>query len=227
MIIYHILFPDTWPIYTPKDKLGDFFEFYVKALDLNVWTESAVEGGEYEAIKKWAVHIDKNGEKVKLNPNHIIQATGHSGEPNIPKLPGQEKFKGKIVHSSQHGSGASWQGKNALVVGCCNSALDIAHDFYEQGAKNVTVHQRSSTCVISVDGSGKIFNEKGTYHEGGMPTETVDLMDHSMPMKLKYAVCRKIAGRIADYDEEMLKKLKNVGFNLDYGYGGTGMCLNI
>lgn len=218
----YINFPPTWPVYTPKDKLGDFFEFYVKALDLNAWTESVVTGGEYdEKTKKWTVRIDKNGKQVELNPNHIVQATGHSGEPNIPTFPGQEKFKGKIVHSSQHGSGAEWKDKNALVIGCCNSALDICHDFVEQGAASTTVHQRSSTCVISADGGNKI-NNKGTYEEGGMPVETLDLMDHSLPNKIKYAVCRNIAGRIADYDEKILKDLKSIGFNLDYGYGGTG-----
>ena len=34
----YLPFPDSWPIYTPKDKLGDWFESYASAMELNVWT---------------------------------------------------------------------------------------------------------------------------------------------------------------------------------------------
>jgi len=32
----YLPFPDFWPVFTPKDKLVDWFETYVKALELNV-----------------------------------------------------------------------------------------------------------------------------------------------------------------------------------------------
>lgn len=38
---------------------------------------------------------------------------------------GQDSYKGRIVHSSQHGSGKPWKGKKALVVGACTSAHDV------------------------------------------------------------------------------------------------------
>ena len=31
----YLPFPDDWPIYTPKDKLGDWLEAYVKIIGLN------------------------------------------------------------------------------------------------------------------------------------------------------------------------------------------------
>jgi hypothetical protein len=32
----YINFPPHWPIFTPKDKLAEFFECYAKLLELNV-----------------------------------------------------------------------------------------------------------------------------------------------------------------------------------------------
>ncbi len=31
-------YPDSWPVFIPKDKLADWFEFYASAMELNVWT---------------------------------------------------------------------------------------------------------------------------------------------------------------------------------------------
>jgi len=32
--------PESWPSYTPKDKLGDFLESYAKIMDLNIWNST-------------------------------------------------------------------------------------------------------------------------------------------------------------------------------------------
>jgi cation diffusion facilitator CzcD-associated flavoprotein CzcO len=76
---------------------------------------------------------------------HVIQATGHSGEPNFPfHLKGLDTFAGtRLVHSSKFTGAVPSHGKNkrAIIVGCCNSGHDIAQDFYENGY-NVTMIQR-------------------------------------------------------------------------------------
>ncbi|CAN6640893.1 hypothetical protein TRVA0_018S01530 [Trichomonascus vanleenenianus] len=218
----YIKFPDTWPIYTPKDKLGDFFEFYSKALELNVWTSSSVDGGKYnEATKTWSVDVKRpDGSRIELTPRHVVLATGHSGEPNIPKFPGVEKFKGKIVHSSQHGSGADWKGKKAVVVGCCNSGLDITHDFYEQGA-DVTVYQRSSTYVVSIPRNEETLQP--LYQEHGPPVEEADLTFHSSPSKINFAILRAVAAGSYKRDKALIDSLTAKGFKVDFGYDGTGL----
>ena len=83
---------------------------------------------------------------MTLTPRHIVLATGMSGFPEIPRLPGAEKFRGKQHHSSAHPGGEGWAGKRCVVVGSNNSAHDIAVDLWEYGAE-VTMLQRSSTMV--------------------------------------------------------------------------------
>ena len=56
-----------------------------------------------------------------MHPRHIVLATGVSGIPNIPDLPGLNNFAGKVVHSSGYVDGENWKGKRALVIGTGNS----------------------------------------------------------------------------------------------------------
>ena len=45
----------------------------------------------------------------------------------------QDKFEGKLIHSSQHGSAREHKGKKVVVIGACTSGHDIAHDHYTHG----------------------------------------------------------------------------------------------
>lgn len=220
----YINFPDIWPVFTAKDKLGDWFEFYAKSMELSYWTNKTVAGAEFdESLGEWTVKImDNDSEKVQLlKPHHVVMCTGHSGEPNIPNFKDQELFKGSIVHSSEYLTGKTYKGKSAVVVGSCNSGHDIAHDFYEQGAKP-TIVQRSSTCVIN-SGIGLKVITRGLYEEGGPKTETADLIYQSMPIKLLNLVMQQQCREISVLEEDLHNSLKKTGFKLDCGYGGTGL----
>lgn len=220
----YLNFPDNWPIYTPKDKIAEWFESYVQTLELSFWTSKTVKGAKFDDLTKtWTVEIvDNQTKKVTvLNPKHLVMATGHSGEPNVPHFKDEDKFKGKIVHSSKHTTGKSYQGKNALVVGCCNSGHDIAHDFYEQGA-TPTLIQRSSTCILTVDKGAPILG-KGLYEEGGPPTEIADLIGNSFNWKLQNLCMQQQTRQVSKIEDDLRSSLKKAGFRIDSGYGGTGL----
>lgn len=220
----YLNFPPTWPIFTPKDKIGDWFDGYAKTMDLNYKCSSIVCGAEFsESENRWTVHVKEleTGKMITYHPAHLVMATGHSGEPRIPKFQDQDKFEGKIVHSSKHGSGSEFTGGKALVVGGCNSAHDICQDFYEQGV-DVTMLQRSSTCVITVE-HGLYHNIRGLYDESGPATETADRIFHSMPLSLLNGVMQQQYRQSCKDDVELLKSLEKAGFKTNSGYAGTGL----
>ena len=104
-----------------------------------------------------------------LHPRHIIQATGHSGEPYFPShIKGLNDFKGdRLVHSSQFtGPRSDAKGKKAVVVGCCNSGHDIAQDYHEHGY-DITMVQRSSTLVATSQSLIDV-EMQGVYSEDGV-----------------------------------------------------------
>ena len=62
-------------------------------------------------------------------------------------IPGLLDFAGEAIHSSRFKSGATYSGKNVLVVGCGNSGMEIAYDLASHGA-NTSIVVRSPVCVL-------------------------------------------------------------------------------
>ena len=174
-------FPPNWPTYIPKDKLANWFEAYVEAMELNFWTETEFEGGSYDEKEgRWTVTLRRaDGGKRTMHPRHVVLATGVSGIPSVPEIAGLKDFAGKVMHSSQYDDGENWKGKRAIVIGTGNSGHDIAQDLHSSGA-NVTLFQRSSTLVVSIEPSAQLVY--APYNEGTL--EDNDLIATSMPLKL-------------------------------------------
>ena len=82
----YLPFPDHWPIYTPKDKMGDWLESYVKIMELDYWSSTACRNASWDADRReWTVTVEREGTPVSLKPKHIVLATGMSGFPEIPR----------------------------------------------------------------------------------------------------------------------------------------------
>lgn len=226
----YLPFPDWWPIFTPKDKLADFFESYAKLLELNVWTRTTIEGGSWnDATKKWTVTLkrvlpDGQTEVRTLHPRHVILSTGHSGKANLPSIPGTDAFRGSLLtHSSSFpGAKPNSAGKKAIVIGACNSAHDICQDYYENGY-DVTMVQRSSTCVVS---SASILDgNKGLFEERGPPTEDADLAAWSLPIEVLKAVHVEATKKQQIKDGDTLNGLTRAGFKVDKGPDDCGLTI--
>ncbi|KAI9898104.1 hypothetical protein N3K66_006464 [Trichothecium roseum] len=220
----YLSFPPHWPVFTPKDKLADFFEAYASLLELNVWTRTELVGAEWdEGSRTWSVAVRRGGETRTLRPRHLIQATGHSGKKNQPALAGTEGFAGDLLcHSSEFpGARPGREGKKAVVVGSCNSAHDIAQDYAEKGYA-VTMVQRSTTHVVSSAAITDI-GLAGVYEEGGPPVDDADVLIHGMPAPVLKANQVAVVRRQAAHDRATLDGLRAAGFRLDSGPDGGGL----
>ncbi|KAL8932474.1 MAG: hypothetical protein Q9211_006293 [Gyalolechia sp. 1 TL-2023] len=229
----YVPFPSNWPVFTPKDKLAEWFESYARIMELNVWTSTTVNDAKWDETKRqWTVTMTRqkaNGqtETRTLHPRHIVQATGHSGEMDMPSIKGMDTFKrGTLCHSSQF-KGAQMvpegQRKHAIVVGCCNSGHDIAQDLYEHG-HDVTIVQRSSTYVMSSKNGLNVLLG-GLYEEGGPETEDADLMFLSFPNAMLKRLHQDATVEISRRDEALLRGLDKAGFKLDDGPDDAGFFL--
>ena len=165
----YLPFPKNWPQFTPKDKLGDWFEAYASIMELNVWLQTSIKSAVYDDAKaQWTVVVTRgDGSERTLHPRHLIWCTGHSGEPKVPTFPGQPQFKGQVYHGSQHDDASKHdvRGKKVVVVGTGNSGHDIAQNFYENGAQ-VTMLQRSGTYVITAE-KGVFMMHEGLHEDNG------------------------------------------------------------
>ena len=214
-------FPPTWPTYIPKDKLAGWFETYVEAMELNVWTATEVERGQYDPDKRrWSIETrSSDGRQRTLKPQHIVMATGASGVPNLPnEIQSLANFAGTTVHSEEYTHGTAWQGRKALVLGTGNSGHDIAQDLHANGAK-VTMIQRSPTMVVNIEPSAQL---PYALYDEGPSLEDCDLLVAATPLKVLRKTHQLVTEKAKELDKPLLDGLTKAGFALDYGTDNTG-----
>ncbi|UST81988.1 NAD(P)/FAD-dependent oxidoreductase [Pseudomonas siliginis] len=222
----YLPFPDHWPVFTPKDQIGDWLEMYTKVMELNYWPRTECLGATFdEETGRWTVEVLRNGEPVTLQPTQLILATGMSGVPNVPVYPGAENFQGQQHHSSRHPGGDAWKGKRAVVIGANNSAHDICADLVENGTE-VTMVQRSSTHIVRSDSLmelvfGGLYSEEAL--ESGLTTDKADLLFASIPYKVMPQFHRPIFDAIKERDKDFYERLSRAGFMLDFGDDESGL----
>jgi putative flavoprotein involved in K+ transport len=227
-------FPNTWPVFMPKDQLGDWLEAYVQLMEVPYWSRSEVMSASFdETTGAWTVLVtcqeeENGGKEVRsLNPKHLVFATGASGFPNDPAFPGRESFRGEQHHSSAHPGADRYAGKNCVVVGSNNSSFDISAGLWEAGAATVTMVQRSSTCVIRSEdlvdqGLGALYSEEAIA-ERGVTTELADLIFASVPYSLMADMQRGMYDGFRKAQADYYKRLEDAGFLLDFGEDDSGL----
>lgn len=222
----YLPFPPNWPVFAPKDKIGDWLEFYTRVMEVPYWSSTTCLSAAYdEAEERWTVEVNRDGEAVTLRPVHLVLATGMSGKPNIPMLPGQDVFRGDQHHSSHHPGPDPYVGKRAVVIGSNNSAHDICKALYENYV-DVTMVQRSSTHVVKSEslmelGLGDLYSERAV--ASGMTTEKADLTFASLPYRIMADFQRPIYDAIRHRDKDFYARLEAAGFDLDFGDDDSGL----
>ncbi|RWI22753.1 NAD(P)/FAD-dependent oxidoreductase [Mesorhizobium sp.] len=223
----YIPFPENWPVFTPKDKMGDWLEMYTRVMELNYWTSARCVSASYdEAEKIWTVEVDRAGERITLMPKHIVFATGAYGPPRQIDLPGAAAFQGDILHSSQYSSGEKFRGRRVAIIGAASSGHDIAVDLWESGAA-VTMIQRSPTTVVKSDTlmevGFEIFSEKALAR--GITTERADMIVASTPFALLPQSQRALYDIIKARDAPFYDRLRSAGLAIDFGDDETGLLM--
>jgi putative flavoprotein involved in K+ transport len=222
----YIPFPENWPVFAPKDKIGDWLEWYTRVMELNYWNSTTCKSATFdEATQEWTVVVERDGKEVVLKPKQLVLATGMSGKANVPKFPGQDVFKGEQQHSSQHPGPDAYKGKKVVVIGSNNSAHDICAALWEAGA-DVTMVQRSSTHIVRSEtlmdiGLGDLYSERAV--ASGMTTRKADLIFASLPYRILHEFQIPLYEKMKERDADFYAALEKAGFMLDWGPDGSGL----
>ncbi|GGX63957.1 FAD-dependent oxidoreductase [Tateyamaria omphalii] len=222
----YLPFPSNWPVFAPKDKIGDWLEMYTKIMELNYWTNTTAKSAKFEdETEEWTVVVERDGKDITLRPKQLVMATGMSGKANVPTFPGMEKFKGDQHHSSKHPGPDAYKGKKAVVIGSNNSAHDICAALWENDA-DVTMVQRSTTHIVRSDplmefGLGDLYSERAL--EAGVTTQKADMIFASLPYKILHEFQKPVYDKIKEVDADFYDGLEKAGFRLDWGADGSGL----
>jgi putative flavoprotein involved in K+ transport len=222
----YLPFPDHWPVFSPKDKIADWLEMYAKVMELNYWPSTECLRAQYhEDTQDWTIAVNRDGKTVLLRPRQLVLATGMSGVPNVPQIPGSDKFRGTQCHSSQFRGVDDYRGQKCVVLGANNSAHDICAALWDQDA-DVTMIQRSSTHVVRSAtlmelALGRLYSEEAV--AAGITTDIADLLFASIPYRLMPRFDIPVYREIARRDADLYERLQRAGFLLDFGDDGSGL----
>ena len=223
----YIPFPAHWPVFTPKDKMGDWLEMYVKVMELSYWGGTECVSASFdERAMRWTVELMRDGKPVILRPAQLVFATGAYGPPKLIDLPGAADFKGEILHSSQYADSSRYKGKKAVVIGAASSGHDVAVDLWEAGA-DVTMVQRSATTVVRsetlMELAFDIYSEQAAGN--GIDVDKADLIAAAIPFALQPPRQKALYDKIRARDADFYRKLEATGFLLDFGPDETGLMM--
>ena len=216
-------FPDDWPVYTPKDMMGDWLEGYAGSLGLTVACRTRLSCARFDETDGfWTVELTTPEETRTLRVPHIVFAVGTSGFAHTPAFPGAEKFAGRQMHSSAYTSGAEFAGSKVAIVGATNSAHDIAVDLVKNGAQP-TLIQRSSTHVVPhkvyvEDILGALYSPQSSHSLGQS-----DFLSLATPMRRLEARARNLFAKVQQDWAGFYDGLRDVGFQIDFAEDGTGI----
>ena len=222
----YLPFPDHWPVFAAKDKIGDWLEMYVKVMELNYWSNTECRSAHYDGgAGEWTVDLVRDGQAVTLKPKQLVLATGMSAIPNLPDYPGMDSFRGESHHSSRHEGGERYRGRRVVVIGSNNSAHDISADLWEHGA-DVTMVQRSSTHIARSESLMEL-SLAGLYSEEavakGITTDKADMIFASVPYRVMPEFHKPVYAAIKERDAAFYERLRAAGFQLDFGDDESGL----
>ena len=182
--------PADWPDFPHHSQLFQYFKNYVDHFGLRetITFNTGVESAKRSADGLWEVKLTTGETRVY---DVVLVCNGHHWSPRVPEYPGQ--FDGVAIHSHAYRDPfdpVDMRGKNIVVVGMGNSAMDIASELSQRPiAKNLWVSARRGVWVMP-----KYMN--------GRPADKA-AMPAWMPRKLGLALARKgikkALGNMEDY----------------------------
>lgn len=204
--------------YFPTGKdLARGYQEYVDQHKINVQLSSYMKSASLDQkTNVWTINFVSQGETKTIRAPHFVLAIGAGGTiPKMPQLPGREHFRGEVIHSATYKNASEWKGKRCVIVGCGNTAHDVAEDMLDAGAAEVTMIQRGRTSVFPIEHysawSDPIYNATSSI-------EDADRQIMALPLVVTRLAALHGGKPLVDADPDRFDSLEKAGFRVErYG----------
>jgi cation diffusion facilitator CzcD-associated flavoprotein CzcO len=208
-------YPGDYPDFLTKNDIISWMEHYQKVMDLNIELGVTVGKMDYnDSSHQYTVAIrSQDGNERVLTCRHVVLVTGLiSNDPLRPEFENEGSFTGRIYHSVRYKSASlipDLGSKKVAIIGAGTSAFNIAQDFVNWGAKEVTMIQRSPTFVLA-----------GWQM---MPMNDADLAGSSFLLPIALTLLVGASQAMAQHDAKLLSGLEKAGLVVKRGEDGIGL----
>jgi putative flavoprotein involved in K+ transport len=131
-------FPGDPDHYPHRDEVVEYLRHYAATLGAEIRTNTGVTEIHTHPESGFAVHTTTGG---TLHTAGIVAATGSFGNPNLPALPGEDQYTGRVLHSADYRNPKQYVGERIIVVGGGNSAMQIAYELADVATVTLATHQ--------------------------------------------------------------------------------------
>ena len=136
-------YPSTYPRYPSRQQFVEYLNDYARTFEIEPEFGREMLRVARNADGAWEVNTNAGNYRGR----RVVIATGYNRVPNLPRWPGQESFRGRIIHSSEYTNAKAFRDSRVLVVGFGNSGAEIALDLAEHGVR----------CAIAVRGKVNVI----------------------------------------------------------------------
>jgi dimethylaniline monooxygenase (N-oxide forming) len=140
--------PDSYPDFPHHTQIRAYFDDYVDHFGLRekITFETGVEHASRREDGAWEIVLD-NGQTRAYDA--LLVANGHHWSPRLPEpaFPGADTFVGEQLHAHFYRDSSIFAGKNVVVLGLGNSAVDIAVESSYAAARTYLATRRGAWIV--------------------------------------------------------------------------------
>lgn len=173
--LYQYKFEKNYPwksYYAPRDELREYANFIVDKYSLRdkMSFNRKLNSAKWdENDNKWTITVElPDGSTETIVSNAIISACGLFNTPKRPDIPGIEKFKGEMFHTTEWNHSFDYAGKKVCQIGTGSTGLQLARGV-AQKAGHLTIFQRTASWVTPVKGYHAELTEHKRWMLDNMP----------------------------------------------------------
>ncbi|UZP43556.1 hypothetical protein NXS19_011368 [Fusarium pseudograminearum] len=210
--------PDSYPEYMGGKDLTRYMSSALEQLKLPflaAYKSSGVPGMRMPSIGQLTSKTFNLATHHTIKAKNLILSNGFlisKANTYIPPLQGREKFQGPAQHTSEYRDATSYKDLDVIVVGSGNSAHDVAKDLALNGAKSVTMLQRSPTTLLDFDIFISIVSMR---YQGQMPVEAADFQENSLPLGVMRDMASGLMSSLNQTMEPRHKLLQEKGYQIE------------
>ncbi len=143
--------PERYPMFPHHSHIIEYFEDYARhfGIDKLITYNAEVTNVRSGSAGSWCVTTrSRGGEQREQYYRAVIVANGHHWSPRYPDPPFPGTFSGETLHAHHYRTPDQVAGRNVVIVGIGNSAVDIACEAARQYSGRVTISTRSGAHIL-------------------------------------------------------------------------------
>ena len=138
--------PEDYPMFPHHSHIIQYFDDYVNHFNIRSDIQFNAEVLDVSRNADGSFTVTTNNQVAEYQ--NVIVANGHHWNPRYPDPAFKGTFTGEVIHSHFYRENEQVKGKNVLVVGIGNSAVDIACEAARTYSGRVVISTRSGANIV-------------------------------------------------------------------------------